>query len=344
MASYTLAGTRTALTKVKRRDQQFDDDDDDDEMDEGDDDDSADSLRPGRDRRGSIQNDSDDEDLMEGADDEISVSDDQEDEGLLAAQKASRESHAACEAVSVAWLCNATGRPEDVCLAALLETNGDRDEAAFRVLTRASSTAGVAADASSSSSARASQPLLNIPAEAEELAKITGRSLQECAVALRVCDGIADNAVNILLGDEVPELKNSTEARSEFTGASALSEATGHTIPECIDALKSCNGRLEAAASMLLSSTPSTVPEVKIQEELPASHVRAGKEGELPITSASGSMEVTVFSPTKKIALHGVPSGQKRTSSCATASTVTSENRAESPEILFESSDSDSSA
>merc|ERR1719253_654991 len=113
---------------------------------------------------------------------------------LAASRAASRESAASSYSPSsadVSFLAECTGRSMDECLAVLLEKGGNKDAAITVLLASAHSSrsAGSASGAQSSSarpgvtSTRRSYSTL---ADARALADMTGKSLQECIIAL--CD------------------------------------------------------------------------------------------------------------------------------------------------------------
>lgn len=265
LASYSPNGDRTSLTRVKKRNQEFseeeEDEDEEVEVDEGGGENSA-EMEVLEDQESSPHEEEDGDD--------VSLSDDEELAAALSASRAATVSRDVTpDPEEVGFLSEATGRSADECLAALIEHDGNKHEAIQFLLSRIVSADGACCEGSQSSCSSggivAAGQSSNINSNAQMLVDLTGRSLEECIAALRENgDSVDTAALSLLRGVAAVETSQSTiaaGASSQFESdrAARLAETTGRSLPECVQALRSCRGRLEAAAAQLLSlPEPST--------------------------------------------------------------------------------------
>merc|ERR1712216_903966 len=178
-----------------------------------------------------------------------------DDGGLVAALAASREESASSvddtTSQDVKSLSEATGRPMDECLAALLEHGGCQQDAALFLLT----STGISAEVTNVGSASS---IPDNTSGARALMRMTGRSLRECVAALEASEGCVDDAALCLLSSPMPKETMVEHKKSDVTSeadvASQLAEVTARSLHECFGALRSCGGELDAAAALLLSS------------------------------------------------------------------------------------------
>lgn len=219
-------------------------------------------------------------------------------------------------------LAEATGHSVDACLAALFQARGNTEEAAIFLLENPSSSSQTAPESLPSRGATnaAVAEQSSAGGSAEAVAEATGRTLAECAEALRTHGGQVDDAVVYLLGlPEAPvgaegsgadlpvhrtadsgtdpqqqTAQPSAEAAdpNEAVKAARLTEIAGQPFKKCLEILRQHNGNAEAAAATLLGlDEPPPDADTRSRDEVSEDDVR--DLGDLD-SSAVADMEAQV--------------------------------------------------
>lgn len=291
LASYSTNGDRTSLTRVKKRNQEFSEEEEDEDEEVEVDDEGGEifaEMAVLEDQESSQHED-------EEYGDDVSLSDDENLAAALSASRAAAVSRdVAPDPEEVGFLSEATGRSADECLAALIQHDGNKHEAVQFLLSQVVSTDRACGEGSQSSGSSggtvAAEQSSNIHANAQMLVDLTGRSLAECLAALRENgDSVDTAALSLLSGAAAVETSESKIAAgaSESDRAARLAETTSRSLPECVQALRSCHGRLEAAAAQLLSlpelstekvpGEPSAATPLRVSKPVPAGGAPAAR-------------------------------------------------------------------
>jgi len=177
-------------------------------------------------------------------------------------------------------LADATGHSVDACLAALVQTGGDTEEAAVLLLENP-------CEATENMQHRlptGQDSDLAVAGSAEAVAEATGRTRTQCEEALQKHGGRVDDAVVYLLSlSDAPSASSAVVDDAEVVDADAgqnapvedealtaarLTEITGQPFEKCIGALRHHNGNTELAATALLGlEHESPNQEVQVSDE-----------------------------------------------------------------------------